>query len=143
MSIQSQLKNLSQTRFENHWEAMGKAAYCHRITDSAEVRGMTGKKGVFTKKQPADYIVTVGGETFFAEVKATTHPRHFSLSQIEPGQWAAARRQVAAGGQYFFFVYSACLDRWFRVPASVFLERGSGSFRWSELNELEWKCTRT
>jgi len=52
--------------------AYGKRAFIYRVTDSKEVRGRSGK-AAFTKAQPSDYIVTIEGKMFYAEVKSSNN----------------------------------------------------------------------
>lgn len=126
----------SQVLFEALFLPYGKRAFLHRITDSAEVRGMNGAG--FTKKQPADYIVTFDGDTHFAEVKSTVGAR-FKRSQIESGQEAAAKQQIAAGGHYFFYVHAKAIGQWFRVPGDFVLNSAKASWSWLDLKGFRFQ----
>ncbi|KGM36103.1 hypothetical protein P409_00180 [Inquilinus limosus MP06] len=122
--------------FEDHFTLMGKAAHVHRITDTAEVRGLN--KTGFTKEQPSDFIVTENGVMYYAEVKSSSNPTSFPLSQIERGQRSAMIKQTAAGGLYFLFIHCLTKNIWFKVPAGVVLNAPKASLPWSSLNEYQW-----
>lgn len=140
-SINAKKGTSAQDEFEGRIKhRYGKAAFIHRVTDTAEVRGMTKNKKVFTKQQPSDFIVTIAGDMFYAEVK-TTNKERFSFSAIGVGQWQAATQQVTAGGKYFFYVRSELLEKWFKVPASFVLgldADGKKSFTWDDVKHMEW-----
>lgn len=127
----------SQEIFEATFVKLGKRAFVYRVTDSAEVRGMSGAG--YTKRQPSDFIVTENGAMYYAEVKSTSSRTSFSFSQIEPGQWRGARQQVAAGGDYFFFIHRKATGDWFKVPARVILDHPRKSMTWTELQPYRWE----
>ena len=116
--------------------AHGKRVHIHRITDTAEVRGMNRGRGR-TKKQPSDYIVTEDGATYYAEVKSSHEKTSFPLKNIDPFQKGSARQVLAAGGKYFFFIHNLNNNQWFRVPAETVLNAERRSLRWDSLDE--WK----
>lgn len=131
---------------QDEWERFmkniyGRHLHIHRITDSAEVRGMAGAG--FTKPQPADYVVTAGGEMYYAEIKSSSNPTSFPFKDITLGQKAAAKKQMAANGKYFFYVKNMVTERWYEVPASVIfylMGQGQQSIKWSALEEsYQWK----
>lgn len=102
--------------------------------DAREVMGARQSRKVFTKGQPADYLVVDNGFVFFAEVKSTEHETSFALSHIQKSQWNAAARVVAANGNYFFFIRKEPERVWFKVPASFFLDiqaQGVKSVKWA------------
>ena len=94
------------------------------------MRGLNHGRALNAFKQPSDYLLTFAGQTLFAEVKSTDNPTGFRLTQIAPHQLGSAQRVIAAGGRYDFFIRSK--DRWFRVPASVFLQWPRRSLSWAE-----------
>lgn len=124
-----------QTEFENHWKAVGKAAFNYRMVDAAEVRGRTKKAG-FTRRAPADYIVTHAGQTFYAEVKSCNEPVSFPFAQID--QKSFAEMITIAGGQYWLFIKSTLYGNWYKVPYSVVQSSQKKSIRWSELADFVW-----
>jgi penicillin-binding protein-related factor A (putative recombinase) len=91
--------------------------------------------------RPSDFLVTVDGKTFFAEVKSSQDPVSFNLNNVEVSQWTAAIRSVAAGGEYFFFLRSEILGKWFKVPASILVEqrKTKKSIKWTEIDQYFWK----
>lgn len=132
----------SEQSFEAHFAAFGKRAFVHRLVDAAEIRGRTGKVGE-ARPQPSDYIVVFDGQTFFAEVKSTTHERNFSFSLLRPTQSAAAKQVLSAGGSYLIFIHKlAGQPQWYQVPYSFIQQSKSlnkGSLSWQELTQ--WKIT--
>jgi penicillin-binding protein-related factor A (putative recombinase) len=94
-----------------------------------------------TLPRPSDRLVTFEGETFYAEVKSTTHERLFPFSLLRPTQSGYATMILAAGGRYDIFVHSLFHDRWYRVPYAAVkaaVKEGRGSFRWDELEPYTW-----
>jgi penicillin-binding protein-related factor A (putative recombinase) len=131
----------SETFFENVWQVLGKRAFCYRIADAAETYGRVGKIGM-TRATPSDYIVTFGGETFYAEVKSTQEKTSFPFALLKKGQQAAAPQVLAAGGGYLVFVHSLTNNTWYRIPYAVIQavkDAGRSSITWSELETLKWK----
>lgn len=135
----------SGTDAQDEWENLMKKIYrkqlhIYRVTDSAEVRGMAGSG--FTKPQPSDYVVTAGGRMFYAEVKSSNNPTSFPFKDITLGQKAAAKKQVAANGEYFFYIKNMTIGRWYEVPAQIIfnvIEAGHQSIKWSVLEEnFQW-----
>lgn len=125
---------------EDSFEALIKSedpnAFIFRITDSAEVRGRAGAG--WTKAQPADYVVTIRGKTFFAEAKSSSNKTSFPFANITKEQLGYAKLQEKAGGAYYFFLHSLSTNSWFMVPAGVIIaaiKAGKRSFKWSELKE--------
>lgn len=125
--------------FEDHFGQYGKGAYVGRLTDTASAKAIAGKKA-FVAAQPADYIVTLKGQTFFAEVKSTVDQTSFHFNNIRKGQIAASRRITTAGGTYLFFIKSEELEQWFCVPAVVIHTtlRSKKSMTWHELKDYEY-----
>lgn len=129
----------AQAEFEACWT--GKDQWCYAFEDTRAAQGNSGKKvRVFTKARPSDYLVVNRGLTFFAEVKSSHDEVSFNLNNVETMQWTAAIRSVAAGGLYFFFVWSVHWHCWFKVPASVFVEqrKTKKSIKWTELQPYKW-----
>jgi penicillin-binding protein-related factor A (putative recombinase) len=135
----------SEATFEAFWESLGKAAFCKRVTDSAEIQGRNRhlKARVTVPKQGSDYIVTLNGRMFYAEVKSTSDPKAFRRSLITDVQLGTARRQCAAKGEYFFFVHRLPTDTWYMVPAPLILNSEKGSLSWDvDLQPFIWKPIR-
>ena len=132
----------SQKIFEDILESMGKRAWFHRLTDSAEVNSrVRGPHKVAVKSQPCDYIVVLDGEVFFAEVKSTGDPGGAGLNLKRPSQVAFSRRIEAAGGKYYYFIHNLVADRWYRVTASEFTtKQGWDSL---ELRGKMWPICKT
>lgn len=123
--------------FEDSFKPHGKKAYVARLSDTATAKA-TG--GGFVAAQPADYIVTLNGDWFYAEVKSTKDEKAFHFSNIRKGQIAASRRTVAANGVYLFFVYSVHLDQWHCLPAELVHTtlRQKKSLTWQELEPYRY-----
>lgn len=139
------MSNNSGKSAEEEWEILMRRLYrsslfLHRVTDSAEVRGMAGSG--FTKPQPSDYIVTIGGRMFYAEIKSSNNRTSFPFSDITLGQKAAAKQQLIAGGEYLFYIKNMITGRWYEVPALVIFEAikaGHQSVKWKMLEEkYQW-----
>ena len=121
----------SEGIFEAHWDSLGKKAFCKRFDDQGDLYGRNNKKMIVTNPQPADYIVTAEGRMFYAEVKSVSEYR-FPFSMIRKGQWAGAKRTVAAGGWYCFFIHNVPSNQWWIAAAETVLaarEAGCASIR--------------
>jgi len=128
----------AQKDFENTFKALGKRAWVCRLSDTAEAKALSGPRAMISA-QPSDYIVVVDGHLFFAEVKSSSSKTSFSKHGIRPSQMAAARMVTAAGGDYYFFIKSEHLNKWFKVPAHIIIDnRDKASVKWTELEDYEW-----
>lgn len=128
--------------FQQALKPHGKNVFLFRFDDAADIRGRTGVAG-YTKSQPADYLLTWYGETFYAEVKSCNNPRRFPFSQIRTSQRAAAKMQGAAGGAYWIYVYSLVNERWYRMPWQVVAaleDRGTKSREWDQSWEYDFEA---
>lgn len=123
----------AESEFESFFAPFGKRAHVQRLTDTAFVRGTTGRAASFKDAQPSDYIITLEGTTFYAEVKSTQSEPSFPFSLIKKSQWAAARMVTAAGGHYRFYIRRESTKRWYVVPAVVFITHTAKSIRWHEI----------
>lgn len=125
--------------FEGFFAKYGKEASVFRLTDTAAAKA-TGGKGAFVAAQPADYICVVEGQWFFAEVKSTKDTNSFHFANIRKGQIAAARRTIAAGGAYLFFVKAEEYDQWYCIPGPVITNtlRQKKSMTWTELEPYKY-----
>lgn len=131
---------LSEKIFELYHDRLGKRAYYYRIADAAEHYGRTGKIS-HVRPTPSDYILTVDGSTFYAEVKSTQNPTSFPFALLKKGQSAAGLQVVGAGGDYVIFVHNLTTDTWYRIPYQVLRavkDIGKSSIPWSELENLKW-----
>lgn len=129
----------SEERFVEAFDKYGKAAFVCRLPDTAQIKRLAGPKA-FVPPQPSDYILTLNGEMMYAEVKSTQDPDAFHFSNIQKGQLAASRRQVAAGGDYLFFIHARLHDRWFCVPAQLIHSTMATKkhLTWDELSPFPW-----
>ena len=120
----------------------GKRSFVHPFEDAREAMGVSQSRKVFTKGQPADYLVTADGITFYAEVKSSQDPILFALSRIRKPQWAACIRVTAAKGLYYFFIrQELALPVWYKIPAAFFIslqDSGVKSVRWEQLKDYQW-----
>lgn len=127
----------SEAKFENCLLYMyGKNVYIHRLQDAQALHGLNGH-AVKVGEQPADYIVTVGGRSFYAEVKSSSNETSFPFSCIRANQIAAGKRVRLAGGKYVFFVHNIKSDTFYMLDSAA-VERVSktrSSMKWSELEE--------
>lgn len=129
-----QLWKQAEKDFEDAFDQYGKGVFVHRLSDTAQAKATAGKKA-FVVAQPSDYLVTLNGVTFFAEVKSTTDPTTFHFANIRKQQLAKSRQIVMAGGTYLFFIKSEELNQWFCVPAAIIhaVDRTKKSMSWLEL----------
>src|SRR5690606_30854623 len=112
----------SEETFDRHFTRLGKRAYVHAFTDASEVNGMNKGRGRITnvKAQPADRLVVLDGEMFFAEVKSSvTTDERFDFKLLRTTQGSAAAQALAAGGQYWIYYHHIRTDEWFRFPYSL------------------------
>lgn len=120
----------SEDIFEANVEAQG--GFADRLSDLFDAV----KQRMVTTRKPSDFIVTVQGETWYAEVKSISEKDRFSFQSIQPSQWRSATRVTRAGGKYFFFLHFIAFNRWFKVPAEVLLNSEKKSLT---IRELEGK----
>jgi penicillin-binding protein-related factor A (putative recombinase) len=131
----------SEHLFDEAFARLGKRAFVFAFTDASEARGVN-KKHVTIKAQPSDRVVTLDGETFYAEIKSTTHPTRFDFSLLRTSQGSFARMIEAAGGTYKVFIHSLTSNEWFVVPYKMIRATklaGTSSFQFSELESH--RCT--
>ena len=127
----------TEREFEDVYARMGKGAFVHRMSDTAAAKATSGKKA-FVKAQPSDYLVTVNGHTFYAEVKSSHDPVAFHHSNIQPYQMAASKRITKAGGDYVFFIKNILTGKWYCVPASVIHASATKSTKWADIETYPW-----
>lgn len=124
----------AEDEFVSFFTPFGKRAAIERLTDTAYVRGNTGLKKTIKDAQPADFVVVWDGTMFYAEVKSTENEPSFSFAMISKNQWRAARKAIAAGGQYYFFIRRETTGEWYVVPAIVFIDHAAKSMKWAEID---------
>lgn len=107
----------AEAEFESWFS--GKDQYCHKIEDHLEATKVHVNRSLKVASRPSDFIVVDRGDTYFAEVKSSKNETSFPFANIKVPQWNAARRTVAAGGSYFFFLKNETAGLWFKVPAKV------------------------
>ncbi|WP_419902161.1 hypothetical protein [Kiloniella sp.] len=130
----------SEKKFQEIYSKLGKRVFVHRVPDNSDTYGRTKGKSVGgVEAQPSDWIVTEDGQMFYAEVKSTQNKTSFPFGMISKSQMRGARKQLAAGGQYFFFVHSLVTDEWFQIPADLILSTTKSSLKWSELGSYKWR----
>lgn len=137
---------VTENRFVDIVKALyGGLTYVHKFTDSAKIRGLI--KGVtkgavrlgFSEAQPCDFLIfdqTNG--VWMADVKHCESQTSFPFSDIQPAQWAACTQVIANGGAYYFMIYAAKKETWFKVPAALVLATEKKSLRWDELTKWTW-----
>jgi penicillin-binding protein-related factor A (putative recombinase) len=124
----------AEDEFELFFARFGKRAAVERLTDTAYVRGATGLKKSIKDAQPADFVVTWEGRMFYAEVKSTANEPSFSFSMISKNQWRAARKAVAAGGDYQFFIRRESTGEWYVIHAVHIIDHDAKSMKWAEID---------
>lgn len=127
----------SEKYFEQAMElAYGKHVFVERLPDTKSIKGLI--KHGFIQGRPSDYLVTLRGEMFYAEVKSSSNPTSFPFSNIGKEQWRAMLRQIKAGGTYNFYIHNLVTDTWYLVPAEVIVatdSQGTKSLKWSEMKQ--------
>ena len=88
----------SEDIFEATVEAAG--GFADRLSDMFDA----SKSKMVSTRKPSDFIVSVNGETFYAEVKSISEKDRFNFQDIQPAQWRSATRATKADGKYFFFL---------------------------------------
>jgi penicillin-binding protein-related factor A (putative recombinase) len=129
----------SESGFENALSVKyGKRVYIHRLQDAQALHGLNGH-AVKVGRQPADYVITVSGLTFYAEVKSSLNAASFPFSCIKSHQLAAAKQVRLAGGKYFFFIHNLKTDTFYMVDSAMIERVGKirSSMKWSEMEP--WK----
>lgn len=129
----------AEEQFKSWWQ--GKQSFCFQFLDTRAAMGALGTKRVFAAPHPSDFLVTDRGHMFYAEVKSFSGDS-FKFSNVQPAQWSAARQQIAAGGEYFFYLFATGNKQWYKLSASVLLkiyDAGRKSVRVAEL--LEYQMT--
>lgn len=127
-----------EEQFKSWW--IGKDKFCFQFHDTRAAMGASGSKRVFTAPHPSDFLVTDNGEMFYAEVKSFAGSS-FNFSNVRPNQWSAARQQTAAGGKYFFYLFSTGNEIWFKIEARFLLsiyDEGRKSVKVTEILDFRW-----
>jgi penicillin-binding protein-related factor A (putative recombinase) len=130
----------AEAEFESWF--MTKKSFCFKFHDARMAKGTGGSNRIFTASHPADYVVVDRGNMFYAEVKSCQNETSFPFASVMKSQWAGAKRTIHAGGDYYFFLKSEHLGKWFKVPAMVMVEnfdQGVKSSKWSHLAPWEYQ----
>ena len=127
----------SEKIFEDRMEeAYRKNVFVERLPDTKSIKGAIGSG--FIAGRPSDYLVTLRGEMFYAEVKSCSDPVSFPFSNFRKDQWKAMIRQNAAGGKYSVFLHNLLTNEWYRVECQEVLaadQQGRKSIKWSEMSK--------
>lgn len=118
----------SEDIFEKVFESLG--AFVDRQSDMLDA---AKQKKVATRKS-SDFLVTYNGQTWYVEVKSIATDNRFKFSSIQPAQWRAATRVVAAQGHYYFYLHFMAQNLWFKVPAKVILNSEKKSLTIDEVS---------
>lgn len=130
----------SESDWEEAHDRLGKRAFYCRLVDAAEIYGRTGVKSK-ARAQPSDYIATLDGTTFFAEVKSSIHQNLFEFKLLRTAQSAAAQRVLSAGGEYWVYAHCLAHNIWFRFSYALVeatKATGRSSIPWTQLEGHEW-----
>jgi len=117
----SQIKHLTESLFEEQGKAMGKQCFIHRFFDNSDLMNRGNRGHASLPRSPSDYMVTINGRMFYAEVKGTELDK-FSLKRIEASQWGAMTQVAYAGGDYIVFIYHVPNQTWSIIPHSQWLK---------------------
>lgn len=127
----------SEELFDAHFARLGKRAVVFQLYDAAYISGLLGKATkVQIPAQPSDRIVTVDGETHYAEVKSTQDPTAFRFQLLRKSQSSAATRVLAAGGSYLVYVHRLLTNTWYRFSYDLIAQikaQGKSSIPWADL----------
>lgn len=124
----AQIKKISQDLFEKQGLALGKSCFIHRFFDNSDLMNRGNRGHASLPRSPSDYLVTMKGMTFYAEVKGT-EKYQLPLSRIEPAQWGAMQKVSYAHGRYFVFVYQIIEKKWEVIPHWNLLSLLSGNLK--------------
>lgn len=130
MAVTKNTGKSSEDIFERWIENLG--AFVYRFEDLFDAK----RKGKVANRKPSDFLVTLNGETSYAEVKSTIKPT-FTFANIRPEQWRVAVKQTRAGGTYYFYVHFIGHNRWFKLPARLIIDSAKKSINIKELGEYE------
>lgn len=126
-------------------EAHGKGAFIYRIPDHKEISRGGKVKGVSVRKTPADYLVSVDGNTFYCEIKSTENTERFGFNMFTEGELNAMKRQQAAGGVYVVMVYRIQTKSWYMMFGSdvlTLMDKGMKSVRWENWDSIDLKLSK-
>jgi penicillin-binding protein-related factor A (putative recombinase) len=93
----------------------------------------------FAKGAPSDYIVTISGQMFYAEVKSTQEKVSFKYSSFTKHQIIGMTRQAAAGGVYKVFIHHIPSDSWYVLDGPSILsdmKKGNKSIKFTSIPKL-------
>lgn len=127
------------TEAEAAFEVLIKADDLYRMPDQKALTGLNGGRRVGDFPKPSDYLVTKGGETYYAEVKSVQSAISFPFADIRPAQSAKALKMAAVGGRYLFYIFSYALGQWFIMTETIYAaarKRGAKSIKFQEL--IRW-----
>ena len=111
----------AQDEFQEKMEAKyGKNLFIHRFPDSKDVSrrqynnpNKFGPRLTLIPPQPSDFICTLNGDTFYAEVKATSNTKGI-YTGLFTQQKNARTRIRAASGRYLYFVKNLNTGIWYK-----------------------------
>lgn len=107
----------------------GAKFFAHKLTD-------TKSAGKLVKSVPADYVVTLCGDMFWAEIKSSNNKTSFPLSCFQKPQLLGMKRQEMAGGDYIVYIHRLATNTWYCVHSTEIehLSDGKKSINWDDLN---------
>lgn len=117
-------------------EGFGKLVFIERLPDTKSIKGLL--RSGFVQGRPSDYLVTLAGSMFYAEVKSCSDPVSFSFSNFRKDQWRAMKKQRAAGGKYYCFIHNLLTNEWYVVEGARILdteEQGTKSLKWKDMTK--------
>ena len=117
-------------------DAHGKGVYVERLPDTKSIKGVL--KSGYIVARPSDFIVTLHGVMAYCEVKSCSDKTSFPFSNFEKAQWAAMKKQRAAGGNYFCYLHNLLTNTWYVVDGKEILrveETGTKSIKWKDMNQ--------
>lgn len=118
------------------WMEKRQKAFVHRLPDPSDVPMIAGRR-VKLPPQPADFVVCIKGQMFYAEVKSSASRTVFPFKGIRDSQRAGAKQSTMQKCGYFFYIFSAYNDLWYEVPGKVIvdlIETGHKSMPWKDLD---------
>jgi penicillin-binding protein-related factor A (putative recombinase) len=134
----------SENIFEAYWGRLPTFADVYRFEDYADANfKASGRTRKIVAAKPSDYIITILGRTFYAEVKSIASGSRFNFSNIKASQWRSATKVSKASGEYFFFIHFLTSDRWYKVPAQAILRAEKKSLLEKDLLKYYWEPRQT
>lgn len=99
-------------------------------------------RGNITQAQPSDFWFVYQSRYTIMEVKSSHYVDKFYFKDVQPGQWAGARRITAAGCQSIFVLVKLPEWQWYFMDGREMVRRkmlDEKGIRWDEMTPIKLK----